>query len=77
MMQNRDFSNTEPSEFDEVKDLIVSMRWTSDMECCFLSCLCLEDQKVKFTLNLLRLGVKDWLQLVTSAYSPAKKAAVT
>lgn len=41
------------------------------------TCLCPEDYKAKFTLNLLRLGVKDWWKLVTGAYSHADKVAVT
>lgn len=48
-----------PSKFDRVKDPIASIRWIFDMEACFFTCSCLDEQKVKFVLNLLRLMAKN------------------
>lgn len=76
-IQYRDFSNTNPLEFDRLKDPIIVMRWISDVEGFFFTCSCTESQIVKFVLNLLRLGTKDWWKLVTSACSPAEKVVVT
>ena len=56
----QDFDNTKPLEFDGVKDLIVALRWLYDVEGCFFTCSCVDDQKVKCALNLLRLWAKDW-----------------
>lgn len=56
MVEYRDFSNTKPLEFDRFKDPIISMSCLFDVHGCFITCSCLEDQKVKCALNLLRLG---------------------
>ena len=54
------FDKTKPPELDGVKHPIIEMRWLYDMEGCFFTCSCLDDQKVKCTLNFLRVRVKDW-----------------
>lgn len=66
-----------PLEFDEVKDLIIAIRSLSDVEGLFFSSSYSEDQKVRYTLNLLHLGAKDWWKLVVGAYSSGEKAALT
>ena len=38
--QYRDFDKTKPPTFDGVQDPIVAMRWLSDVEGCFFTCLC-------------------------------------
>lgn len=58
-MQYQELSNTKPLVFDGVMDPNISMRWISDVEGCFYMCSCADNLKVKFALNLLRLGVKD------------------
>ena len=46
-------------KFDGLLDPIVVVRWLSDVDGCFFTCSCTNDQKVKCTLNLLGLGEKD------------------
>lgn len=53
------------------------MMCLSDVEGFSFTYSCPKDQKVNFTLNLLHLEAKDWWKLVTSAYSPTEKVAVT
>ena len=65
VFQYWDFNNTKPPNFIGVQDLIVAMRWLSDVEGCFFTCSCAADQKVRCALNLLRSRVKDWWRLVT------------
>lgn len=77
MMHYRDFNNMTPPEFDGFKDPIIAMRWISDVEGCLFTCLCPENMKFKYALNLLGLGMKDWWKMVTSSYSPKKIAVVT
>nr|KAJ0210028.1 hypothetical protein LSAT_V11C400157280 [Lactuca sativa] len=59
------------------EDLIVAIRWLSDVEGCFFTCSCPADQRVRCALNLLRLGAKDWWSLTTGSYSDAQRATVT
>mgnify|MGYP001548718039 CR=1 FL=1 len=73
----REFSNTKPPEFDGTQDLIVVMRWISDIEGCFYTWLCPEHLRVRFALNQLRLGAKDWWKFVTAHLTSAKISAVT
>ena len=73
LFKHRYFSNMKPPEFDGVKDPVISMRWLANVEGCFFTCACMGDQKVKCSLNLLRLGEKYWWRLVTGAYSLAEK----
>ena len=73
----REFSNTKPPEFDGTQDPIAAMRWVSDIEGCFYTCSCPEHLRVRFALNQLRLGAKDWWKFTTAHYSPAELAAVT
>lgn len=54
-----EFNNTKPLEFNRVKDLIMTMTWIFDVEGFFFTCSYLEDWKVRYTLNLLRLGMKE------------------
>ena len=35
LFQYRDFNNTKPQNFDGIQDLIMSVRWLSDLEGCF------------------------------------------
>ncbi|KAI3672891.1 hypothetical protein L6452_38991 [Arctium lappa] len=58
--QYRDLSACSPPEFKGDSKPIVSMRWISDMECAFLTSGCPENLKVRFAVNLLRDGAKDW-----------------
>ena len=73
----REFSNTKPPEFDGTQDPVAAMRWISDIEGCFFTCSSPEHLKVRFALNQLRLGAKDWWKFVTAHYSPAELSAVT
>ena len=73
----REFSNTKPPEFDGTQDPVAAMRWISDIEGCFFTCSSPEHLKVRFALNQLRLGTKDWWKFVTAHYSPAELSAVT
>lgn len=57
--QYQDFENMNPQKFDGVRDPIIVMRWLFDVEGRFFICSCSDDQNVKCTLNLLRLGAKD------------------
>lgn len=59
-MQYREFSSMKPREFRADKDLIISLGWIFDVEGRFYTCSCPEDQNVKFVLNLLHWGAKDW-----------------
>ena len=40
-------------------------------------CLCPKDQKVKFVLNLLCWGAKDWWEYVTQSFSYEDQVAMT
>ena len=51
--------------------------WIYDVERYFYTCSCPENQNVKFTLNILRLGAKDWWKFVTQGYFLADKVVVT
>lgn len=73
----QEFSNTKPPEFDGTQDPIAAMRWISDIEGCFFTCSSPEHLRVRFVLNQLRLGAKDWWKFVMVHYSPAELAAVT
>ncbi|XP_052621371.1 uncharacterized protein LOC122195016 [Lactuca sativa] len=66
-----------PPEFDGTQDPVAAMRWISDIEGCFFTCSSPEHLKVRFALNQLRLGAKDWWKFVTAHYTPAELAAVT
>lgn len=68
-MQYWEFNNIKPPKFDGVKDSITFMRCIYDVKGRFYTCLCPNDLKVHFTLNLLRLGVKDQWNFVTTGYS--------
>lgn len=73
----REFSNTKPPEFYRTQDPIAAMRWISDVEGCFYTCLCPEHMRVWFALYQLRLGAKDWWKFVTADFTSAELAAVT
>lgn len=77
MVQYWDFNNTKPPEFDGFKDPTVSISQLYDVEGCFFTFLCTEDQKVKFSLNLISLGEKDWWKLVIGAFSLMESVIVT
>lgn len=47
------------------------------MEGYFFTCACPKNQKVKFALNLIHLGAKDWREFVTHAFSSVERAAVS
>lgn len=53
------------------------MRWVSDIEGCFYTCSCPEHLRVRFALNQLRLGAKDWWKFVTVHFLSVELAAVT
>lgn len=53
LMQYKEFSYMKPPEFRGDRDLIIALIWISDVEGCFYTCSCPEDQKLKFVLNLL------------------------
>ena len=53
------------------------MRWISDIEGCFYTCSCPQHLRVRFALNQLRLGAKDWWKFVTASYSTAELTVVT
>lgn len=72
-----EFGNMKAPEFDGVKDPIVDMRWVSDVEGFFYTGSWLANQKVKFALNLLRLGAKDWWKFATQGLSNAERIAMT
>lgn len=76
-MQQLDFSNMKPPEFRSDKDLIISLRWISEVEGCFYTCSCPEDQKLKFALNVLRSGEKNWWEFVTQSFSLVERGTVT
>jgi len=73
----REFSNTNPPEFDGTHNLIVAMRWISDIAGCFYTCSCPDHLRVWFALNHLRLGAKDWWKFVTASFTPTDHAVVT
>lgn len=58
--QYRDLSACSPPEFKGDPNPITSMRWISDMEFAFLTSGCPDNLKVRFAVNLLRGGAKDW-----------------
>ena len=55
----------------------MEMRWLYDVDDYFFTCSCPGDKNIKCALNLIRLGSKDWLRLVTSSYAPEQRVAVT
>lgn len=67
-MLYRELSNTKPLELVEVKHLITVTRWISDVVGCFYTYSFSENQKVGFTLSLIRLGAKDWWKFATKTY---------
>ena len=73
----REFSNTKPPEFDGTQDPIAAMRWIVDIEGCFYMCSCPEHLRVRFALNQLRLGAKDWWKFVTANFTLAEISEVT
>ena len=73
----QEFNNMKPPEFNGTQDPIDAMRWISNIEGCFYTCSCYENLKVRFALNQLCLGTKDWWKFVTTNYSPADHATVT
>ena len=76
-MLYRLFSNTKPLKFDGTQDLIAAMRWISDIEGCFYTCSIPEHLRVRFALNQLRLGAKDWWKFVTTSFTVAEILEVT
>ena len=58
-------------------DPIVAMRWSSNVDGCFFTSSCPNDQKFQCTLNLLLMGTKDWWNLVNNSYTLEQRAAVT
>ncbi|KAI3715290.1 hypothetical protein L6452_22267 [Arctium lappa] len=58
--QYRDLSACAPLEFKGDPNPIISMRWISYIECAFLTSGCPDNLKVRFAVNLLRDGAKDW-----------------
>ena len=73
----REFSNTKPPEFDGTQDLVVAMRWIYDIEGCFYTCSCPDHLRVRFALNQLRLGAKDWWKFMTVGFTSTNHVAVT
>ena len=63
--------------FDGVQDLLIVIRWLSDIEGCFFTCCCPVDQKVKCALNLLQYRAKDWWRMFTSSYTSEERASVS
>ena len=53
------------------------MRWISDIEGCFFTCSSPEHLRVRFALNQLRLGAKDWWKFVTTSFTLAEISEVT
>ena len=53
------------------------MRWLSDVEGCFFTYSCPDDQKVKCDLNLLRGGGRNWWRMVTSSYTHDQRSVLT
>ena len=51
-----------PSEFNGVKDPIMSIGWISVVEGCFCTCSYPKDWKVRYALNLLHLDAKDFVE---------------
>ena len=76
-MLYREFNNTKPPEFDGTQDLIVVMRWISDIEGCFYTCSFPEHLRIRFALNQLCLGAKDWWKFVTTDFTLAEITTVT
>lgn len=76
-MQYWEFSNPKPPMFNGVKYPIVSMMWISNVEGCFYTCSCPKNPKVRFALNLLLLGMKDWWKFTTHKFSTAERVVVT
>lgn len=52
-MQYWEFNYMKPPEFTDDMDVIIALRWISNMEGCLFMCSCLDHQKVKFPLNFL------------------------
>ena len=72
-----EFSSTKPPEFDGMQDPIAAMRWISDIEGCFYMCSCPEHLRVRFALNQLHLGAKDWRKFVMANFTLAEISEVT
>lgn len=53
------------------------MIWVVDVEGCFYIFSCPYKQKIKFALNLLHTGSKDWLNLATKEFSRVEKDAMS
>ena len=66
-----------PPTFDGIQNLIVAMRWLSDVEGCFFTCSCPVDQKVRCALNLLSSREKDWWRFMIGSYTDDQRAEVT
>ena len=73
----REFTNMNPSKFDGTQDPIAAMRWISDVEGCFYTCSYPKNLRVRFSLNLLCLGAKDWWKFLTADYTPLEHVAMT
>lgn len=71
-MQYKEFSTMKPPKLRGNKDLIITLRRISDVVGCFYVFLCPENQKVKFALNFLRWGVKDWWEFMTHGFLHAE-----
>lgn len=76
-MSYREFNNTKPSDFYGVNVPIVAMRSISDMDVWFYMCSFPDNMKVRFALNFIPWGAKDWWILVSKALSPTKLATLT
>ena len=73
----REFSNMKLPEFDGTQDLIVAMRWVSDIEGCFYICSCPEHLTFRFALNQIRLGAKEWWKFVAANFTLQETSEVT
>lgn len=77
MMQYLEFSNMKPPKFRDEKVLIIDFRWISDMKGCFYMFSYPTDQNVKFTLNLLHWGAKDWWDIVNQTFLHVEQDVVS
>ena len=75
-MYYQELSNMKPPEFDEIKELIVDMRWIFDDKGFFYTCSCPKNQNLMFALNHLRLGAKDWWKFATQGLSIVERAVI-
>ena len=53
------------------------MRWISDIEGFFYTYSCPQHLRVRFSLNQLRLGAKDWWKFVTTDFTTVELTTVT